>query len=67
MAAAFAAGGCKTHEEWLVKHPGVHCWFVFDLDRRWESCAACGTVRKADDSNKPCSGIVAVETRRPYG
>ena len=66
MRAALAAGGCATQAEWLAKFPGVHCWFVFDLDRGWESCAACGTVRKADDSNKPCEGIVTVGLRDQF-
>ena len=60
---ALTAGDCVTQAEWLAKFPGTHCWFVFDLARGWESCAACGTVRKADDSNKPCAGIVAVVPR----
>lgn len=63
MAAALMTGGCSTQAEWLEKFPGSHCWFVFDLDRHWESCAACGTVRRADDSNKPCPGVSAVSLR----
>jgi hypothetical protein len=65
LATALAVGGCSTQDEWLAKHPGEHCWFVFDRDRDRgrESCAACGTVRKDDDSNKPCKGIVTVELR----
>jgi hypothetical protein len=66
LGAALAAGGCTSQTEWLSKFPGTHCWFVFDLDRGWESCAACGTVRRADDSNKPCKGIVTVEPRGFY-
>ncbi len=63
MATALAAGSCSTEVEWVAKHPGKHCWFVFDLDRGWESCVACGTVRKADDSNKPCEGVITIELR----
>lgn len=63
MAAALAAGGCLTQSAWLQKFPGMHCWFVFDFARAWESCAVCGTVRKANDSNKPCKGAVTVTTR----
>ena len=63
MCVALAAGDCSTQVQWLAKFPGVHCWFVFDLDRGWESCAACGTVRRADDSNKPCKGVVTIGLR----
>lgn len=60
LVAALATGGCSTQIQWLAKFPATHCWFIFDLDRGWESCAACGTVRRADASNKPCKGVVTV-------
>lgn len=53
-------GGCKTLDEWVVKHAGVHCWSTFG---NTESCACCGVVRRADDSNKPCRGLVAIKMR----
>ena len=63
MLAALATGGCSTQAAWLAKFPDTHCWFVFDLDRGGESCAACGAVRQADDSNKPCKGLVTIGLR----
>jgi hypothetical protein len=65
MLAALQDGGCLTQTEWLALYPGVHCWFKFDDDpkRPWESCASCGVVRKRDDDNKPCKGIVRVTLR----
>ena len=63
MAEALAAGGTASQHEWIEKFPGVHCWFVFDTKRPWESCACCGVVRRRDDKNRPCRGIVTVEPR----
>lgn len=65
MLAALQLGKCSTQSEWIALYPGVHCWFRFDTDPRrpWESCASCGAVRKRDDSNGPCRGVVAVGLR----
>lgn len=64
MGAALAEGGCQTQTEWLAKHPGKHCWFVFDLSNGELSCAACGKVKLDDESKqKPCVGIVTVGPR----
>lgn len=60
MADALAAGGCKTQTEWVAKFPGVHCWFEFH-DK--PSCAMCGVVRRYDDKNSPCRGIVEITLR----
>jgi hypothetical protein len=59
---ALAAGGCASQTEWVDKHPGVHCWFRF-RDDTFDSCACCGTVRRRDDRNKPCRGVVTIELR----
>jgi hypothetical protein len=64
LEAALAAGECSTQAEWVAKYPGKHCWFVFSDDRpHWESCACCGVVRRNDDKNKPCRGIVTIGLR----
>lgn len=60
MADALAAGGCKSQTEWVAKFPGVHCWFDF---KGMDCCTNCGTVRRRDDKNKPCRGIVKIELR----
>lgn len=59
---ALAAGGCASRSEWVARYPGVHCWFSFS-GNAIESCASCGVVRKRNDSNKPCKGIVTVVLR----
>lgn len=63
MSNALAAGECTTQREWVKKYPGAHCWFTFDLTREWESCANCGVVRRLDDKNKPCKGVVGIKPR----
>ncbi len=60
MKIALVAGGCASQTEWIAKHPGVHCWFMF---HSIPSCACCGVVRRRDDSNAPCRGIVTVHLR----
>ena len=62
MAAALAAGGCSTQAEWIERYPGVHCWFRF-RDDDFDSCASCGTIRRRDDRNKPCRGLVKIVLR----
>lgn len=62
MKQALAAGGCETQTEWIAKFPGQHCWFRFRNDD-FDSCASCGTIRRRDDKNKPCRGIVKIELR----
>lgn len=59
---ALAARGCLTQAEWVERFPGDHCWFVF-RDDPFDSCANCGTIRRRDDKNKPCRGIVRIELR----
>lgn len=39
---------------------GKHEWFKF---HNLEACKYCGSVRRADDKNNPCRGIVNVRTR----
>ena len=63
MVRALAERGCKSQEEWFRKFPGYHCWFQFDLARPWESCVLCGKVRRADDRNPPCKGVVTIGLR----
>lgn len=64
LEAALTAGEVSSQAEWVEKYPGKHCWFVFDTARpTWESCASCGVVRRADDSNKPCKGVVTIALR----
>lgn len=60
MSAALAAGGCSSQTEWVAKHAGQHCWFLFG---QYDSCANCGAVRRRDDKNKPCRGIVTIGLR----
>lgn len=40
-----------------------HDWFKPYTDRMWQSCRLCGIVRRADDNNKPCKGVVRVALR----
>lgn len=60
MAAALGARGCVSQAEFVERYPGEHCWFEF---RDMDSCANCGVVRRRDDKNKPCKGIVTVGLR----
>lgn len=60
MMLALVAGGCKSQAEWVERYPGVHCWFTYDNK---PSCANCGVVRRYDDKNKPCRGIVTITLR----
>lgn len=62
MLAALQAGDVSMQADWVARFPGVHCWFRFD-ERPWESCASCGVVRRRDDRNKPCKGIVHITLR----
>lgn len=39
-----------------------HQWGYYK-DMQWESCRACGIVRRADDKNTPCKGPVKVVLR----
>ena len=60
MAAALAAAGVSSQTEFVEKYPGKHCWFDF---HGTPSCANCGVVRRYDDNNKPCRGIVTIGLR----
>ena len=47
---------------------GVHNWVRRDIaghavDRRVDACKWCGVVRRADDKNKPCKGVVEITLR----
>ena len=39
--------------EWAYSHPDSHIYV----------CRKCGIVRRADDKNKPCPGVVKVGLR----
>lgn len=39
-----------------------HDWFKPDF-LKWECCRKCGIVRRADDKNNPCRGVVRVGLR----
>lgn len=41
---------------------GSHDWFMPNF-LRYECCWKCGIVRRSDDKNKPCKGVVRVELR----
>lgn len=41
---------------------GEHAWMQREQDR-WPFCRWCGIVRRADDKNKPCRGVVHVGLR----
>lgn len=44
---------------------GRHDWFVPKFIG-YECCRKCGYVRRADDKNKPCRGVVTVSVRDEY-
>lgn len=60
MRRALAAAGCKTQTEFVARYPGKHCWFEF---HGLDSCTNCGVVRRRDDQNAPCKGIVRIALR----
>lgn len=43
----------------------AHDWFVPEFIG-YECCRKCGIVRRADDKNKPCKGVVRVALRDEY-
>ena len=43
--------------------PAPHQWGRWTQGQEWDSCRACGIVRRADDQNKPCRGPVTVALR----
>ena len=48
--------------------PGVHLWGRWlTQDPTIEACLLCGVVRRADDGNKPCRGVVQVVVREVAG
>lgn len=47
-------------DDWIAAHPGEHLWATY---RGYESCAFCGIMRRRDDKNNPCKGIVRVGLR----
>lgn len=48
--------------EKLTPEPGVHLWMQREQDR-YQFCRWCGFIRRADDKNKPCPGIVRIGLR----
>ena len=44
---------------------GAHEWGRWAAGQEWDSCRACGIVRRADDVNKPCRGPVQITLRAP--
>ena len=60
--AAMKETGLSAREH-VTERPGVHVWFADESPRRLASCAICGVMRRADDKNKTCKGIVRVTLR----
>jgi len=60
MEAIMQLGGL-TQADWIQANPGMHLWAKY---RGYDSCAHCGIVRRRDDKNKPCKGMVRVGLRR---
>jgi hypothetical protein len=54
----------KAHKKALDNSKeGTHAWFKFASADSFDSCAKCGIIRRKDDKNKPCPGIVKVGLR----
>lgn len=48
----------------VVGHSNGHEWAEWVFSRRTMVCCnMCGIVRRADDTNKPCKGVVKVALR----
>jgi hypothetical protein len=58
---ALRDAGVPDTKTWIAQNPGKHLWFQFLSN---PSCACCGVIRRGDDTNKPCSGIMPKITTR---
>jgi hypothetical protein len=49
---------------WARERPGEHLWVTTTICKQpMECCALCGVVRRRDDKNNPCKGIVRISLR----
>ena len=46
----------------VVGESNGHRWIKANW-LKWVTCSKCGIIRKGDDSNKPCKGVVGISLR----